>query len=95
MAECDYARKVVLHARSSEDTPVRDIMTADVMDVRPEQTSEECMALMTENRLRHLPVIDGGHPIGLLPVGDVVMDIISEENFIIEQLEHYTIGDRG
>jgi CBS domain-containing protein len=74
---------------------VRDIMTSPVMYVRCHHTSEECMALMTENRLRHLPVMDDGKLIGLISIGDLVKDIISEQKFIIEQLEHYIAGNRG
>jgi CBS domain-containing protein len=81
-------------SRSSRDTPVRDIMTPDVMYVSPEHTTEECMALMTENRLRHLPVMDGGKLLGLVSIGDLVKDIISEQKYIIEQLEHYISGQR-
>jgi CBS domain-containing protein len=92
ITERDYARKIVLMARSSKETPVRDIMTSTVMYVRPDQTSQECMALMTENRLRHLPVMDSGKLIGLVSIGDLVKDIISEQKFIIEQLEHYITG---
>ena len=92
VSERDYARKVTLMSRSSRDTPVRDIMTPDVMYVRPEHTTEECMVLMTENRLRHLPVMDGGKLLGLVSIGDLVKDIISEQKFIIEQLEHYISG---
>jgi CBS domain-containing protein len=95
VTERDYARKIVLLARSSRDTPVRDIMTSAVMYVRPDQTSEECMVLMTENRLRHLPVMGGGELIGLVSIGDLVKDIISEQKFIIEQLEHYITGEHG
>ena len=95
ITERDYARKIALMARSSKDTPVRDIMTSPVMYVRPVQTSEECMALMTEKRLRHLPVMDNGKLIGLVSIGDLVKDVISEQKFIIEQLEHYIAGDRG
>ena len=95
ITERDYARKVVLMARSSKETPVREIMTSAVMYVRPDQTSQECMMLMTENRLRHLPVMDGGKLIGLVSIGDLVKDIISEQTFIIEQLEHYISGDRA
>jgi len=87
--ERDYARKIVLMSKSSKDTPVRECMTAQVMFVRPEQTSEECMALMTENRLRHLPVMDQGKLLGLVSIGDLVKDVISEQKFMIEQLEQY------
>jgi len=95
ITERDYARKIVLMGRSSKETPVRDIMTAPVMYVRPDQTNEECMALMTDNRVRHLPVIDNGKLIGLISIGDLVKDIISEQKFIIDQLEHYIMGDRA
>jgi len=95
ITERDYARKIALMGRSSKETPVRDIMTSPVMYVRPDQTNEECMALMTDNRVRHLPVVDGGKLIGLVSIGDLVKDIISEQKFIIDQLEHYIKGDRG
>ncbi|MFP5405239.1 MAG: CBS domain-containing protein, partial [Gammaproteobacteria bacterium] len=92
VTERDYARKVVLMGRSSSETPVRDIMTFPVMYVNPEQSNEECMALMTESRLRHLPVLDDGKLVGLVSIGDLVKDIISQQKFIIEQLEHYIAG---
>ena len=95
ITERDYARKIVLMARSSKETPVRDIMTSQVLCVRPEQGSEECMALMTEKRLRHLPVLYEGKLIGLVSIGDLVKDVISEQRFIIEQLEHYIAGNQG
>jgi CBS domain-containing protein len=92
VTERDYARKVILLARSSKDTPLRDVMTTAVIYVRPNQTSEECMALMTESRVRHLPVVDGGKLIGLISIGDIVKSIISEQSFIIEQLQNYISG---
>ncbi|WP_309624597.1 CBS domain-containing protein [Methylibium sp.] len=94
VTERDYARKIALLARSSKDTPLRDIMTTAVMYVRPDQTCEECMALMTENRVRHLPVMMDGKLIGLISIGDLVKHIISEQKFVIEQLEHYISGQR-
>jgi len=95
ITERDYARKIVLMSRSSKQTPVREIMTSTVMYVRPDQTSEECMVLMTENRLRHLPVIDDGRLLGIISIGDLVKDIIAEQKFTIEQLELYISGERG
>jgi signal-transduction protein with cAMP-binding, CBS, and nucleotidyltransferase domain len=89
ITERDYARKVVLMSRSSKETTVRDIMTTAVRYVHPNQTSEECMVLMTEHRLRHLPVMDQGKLVGLISIGDLVKDIISEQKFIIQQLEQY------
>ncbi|MDH4050167.1 MAG: CBS domain-containing protein [Rubrivivax sp.] len=95
VTERDYARKITLMSRQSKDTPVREIMTSDVLYVCPERTTDECMALMTENRVRHLPVMDGDRLLGLISIGDLVKDIISEQQFIIQQLEHYIAGDRG
>jgi len=92
VTERDYARKIILMSKSSKETPVRDIMTTQVMYVRPNQTSDECMVLMTENRVRHLPVMDQGKLIGLVSIGDLVKDVIAEQKFIIEQLEHYIAG---
>ena len=92
VTERDYARKVALLSRSSKDTAVSEIMTAAVMYVHPKQTNAECMALMTDKRIRHLPVMDEGKLLGLISIGDLVKDIISEQKFIIEQLEHYITG---
>ncbi|MBE0624489.1 MAG: CBS domain-containing protein [Burkholderiales bacterium] len=89
VSERDYARKLELQGKSSATTQVREIMTSDVVCVTPNRTNEECMALMTGRRLRHLPVIDNERVIGVLSIGDLVKDAISEQQFIIEQLEHY------
>jgi len=95
ITERDYARKIVLMARRSQETTVREVMSAPVMFVRPAHSSEECMALMTEHRRRHFPVMDDGKLIGLISIGDLVKDIISEQKFTIQQLEHYISGDFG
>jgi CBS domain-containing protein len=95
VTERDIARKMVLADRSPKQTPVRDIMHSPVQYVHPQHTNEECMALMTQKRLRHLLVIDDGKLLGLVSIGDLVKDIISEQEFIIRQLEHYIAGDRG
>lgn len=92
ISERDYARKLVLQGRSSRETPVRDVMTARVFGVRPEQTIDECMALMTDKRIRHLPVMNGGELVGVVSIGDLVKAIIADQQFIIEQLENYISG---
>jgi CBS domain-containing protein len=91
-SERDYARKVILKGKSSKDTPVREVMSCDVLYVRPEQTVEECMALMTDKRVRHLPVLEEGRLVGLISIGDVVKAIIAEQEFLIEQLQNYITG---
>jgi CBS domain-containing protein len=90
--ERDYARKVALQGKSSKDLKVQEVMTADVLWVGPDRTNEECMALMTEKRIRHLPVMEGGKVIGIISIGDLVKDIIAEQQFVISQLEHYIMG---
>lgn len=94
ISERDYARKVILKGKSSLDTPVKEIMTPRVQFVRPEQTVEECMALMTDKRIRHLPVLVDDQVIGVLSIGDLVKAVISEKDFMLKQLENYITGSR-
>jgi len=89
LSERDYARKVVLQGRSSRDTKIRDIMTTRVVFARPEQSVEDCMAMMTEKRVRHLPVMDGEKLLGIISIGDLVKSIIEEQQHVIKQLEQY------
>ena len=88
-SERDYARKVVLQGKASKDTPVLEIMTEKVVCVRPEQTIEDCMGLMTDKRIRHLPVLEHKKVIGVISIGDVVKEMLSEKEFVIKQLESY------
>jgi CBS domain-containing protein len=89
MSERDYARKVILQHKSSREISVASIMTDRVVYVQPTHTVEECMALMTDKRIRHLPVIDDGRLVGVVSIGDLVRTLISEQDFVIKQLERY------
>jgi CBS domain-containing protein len=92
ISERDYARKVILQGRASRTTQVREIMTSHVLYAQPEQNIEECMAVMTDKRVRHLPVFDEGRLLGVISIGDLVKSIITEQKFMIEQLEKYISG---
>lgn len=92
ISERDYARKVVLMDRSSQATPVSDIMTSAVMFVHPSQTLTECLTLMTDKRLRHLPVLVDGKLLGMVSIGDLVKEVIAEQQDLINQLEQYIRG---
>lgn len=93
-SERDYARKMVLQGKDSTETPVREVMSSRVLYVRPEQSIEDCMALMTDKHIRHLPVVAGGKLVGLISIGDVVKAVISEQVFLITQLENYITSSR-
>ena len=95
LSERDYARKIILYGKASKDTPVREIMTEKVVCVGPGQSAEECMAIMDDKRIRHLPVIKDGQLGGVISIADVVQAIVSEQQFTIQQLEHYILGDSG
>ena len=94
MSERDYARKVALQGKSSLATPVKEIMTRRVVCVRPDQTVEECMAVVTEKRIRHLPVLVDDEVVGVVSIGDLVKATIDEKDFMIKQLENYITGSR-
>ena len=91
-SERDYARKITLRNLTSRKTPVADVMTRSVVFVPTARTIDECMALMTDKHIRHLPVLDGPKLVGVLSIGDVVKAVIAEKNFIIEQIEQYISG---
>jgi CBS domain-containing protein len=92
VSERDYARKVILKGQSSRETTVKEIMTSKVVCVSGEEGVEECMALMTENHIRHLPIMEGEKLVGMISVGDLVKSIIKNQSFTIEQLEGYIRG---
>lgn len=92
VSERDYLSKVMLKGRSSKETPVHDIMTGQVVTVTPDQSVSECMAIITEHRVRHLPVVEGGQLVGIISIGDLVRWIIATQRMTIEQLEKYIAG---
>jgi CBS domain-containing protein len=92
LSERDYARKVVLMGRMSQETPVKDIMTKEVYGVHHDSTAEECMALMTDKHIRHLPVCKDGKLAGVISIGDVVKAVITQQKVTIENLENYIMG---
>jgi CBS domain-containing protein len=91
-SERDYARKVILKGKASKETQVGELMTKDVLYVRPDQSLEDCMALMTEKHIRHLPVMEQNKLLGIVTIGDIVKAIISEQQFTIRELENYISG---
>ena len=93
-SERDYARKVVLQGKDCTNTPLREVMSSRVLYVRIDQSVDDCMALMTDKHIRHLPVVDGDRLVGLISIGDVVKSLLSEQVFVITQLENYITGRR-
>ena len=94
IAERHYAREIILRGRTSRGTLVRDIMSKEVICARPDQPVEECMAMMTAKGVRHLPVLEHGRLVGIVSIGDMVKSVISDQKFMIEQLEHFIQGAR-
>ena len=92
LSERDYARKIVLQGRSSRETPVREIMTAEVITVAPEHSCDHCMQVVTNSRIRHLPVVEGGEVVGILSIGDLVRAVIERQQQELEQLQRYIAG---
>ena len=92
VTERDYARKVIIKGRASDSTKISEIMTADVVTASSDQSVNQCMAIMTERKCRHLPVVDDGQLVGMISIGDLVQAIISDQAEEIEQLEHYISG---
>jgi CBS domain-containing protein len=93
VTERDYARKVILEGKSSRGSSVKEVMNSKVFCVSPDQTVDECMALMTDKRIRHLPVLDHKQVVGIVSIGDLVNAVISEQQILIDHLEHYIQGD--
>jgi len=91
-SERDYARNVILKGKSSPKTPIREVMTTPIHCARPEQTVEECMALMTEKHIRHLPILEDEKLVGIISIGDLVKSVIADQKITIEQLEQYIRG---
>jgi CBS domain-containing protein len=92
LSERDYARKVALLGRTSKSTPVSEVMTTNVICVDPEWTADRCMALMTDKRIRHLPVMENGRLIGIVSIGDIVRAVVEEQQFTIQSLERYIMS---
>lgn len=92
LSERDYARKIILIGRDSRETAVHDIMTSEVRTITEEQSVSQCMSVMTEHHIRHLPVVEGERLVGLISVGDVVKAVMAEQAFLIQQLEQYITG---
>ena len=92
VTERDYARKVIIKGRASDSTAIAEIMTTDVVTASSDQTVQQCMAIMTKIKCRHLPVVDDGHLVGMISIGDLVQAIIADQQEEIEQLEHYISG---
>jgi CBS domain-containing protein len=92
ISERDYARKVILHGRSSLTTLVKEIMSSHIVYTHPDQPIEECMAIITDRRIRHLPVMEESNLVGIISIGDLVKTIIADQKFTIEQLERYITG---
>ena len=94
VSERDYARKVILKGRFSKDIQVHEIMTREVVCASSKHKMDACMAIMTEKRVRHLPILENGELLGIISIGDVVKTIMEDQQFTIEQLEHYITGGR-